>query len=172
MLVKMMQSQMKTDRTFCLCRKLGISEFFERMDVFCKQVIWMKKIVSSALILILVLAFDGCGKETADTGHTFVTSIPILDITDKFSEDEFYVTIVLDDCIVEEYRLTYNELTVPVNEDIYDEIVVNEGFSGVTLQVTIPDGQPKSDIRMVLKDKLTQYCKIISVTTTKNIVIN
>lgn len=132
----------------------------------------MKKIVSSALILILVSAFVGCGQETADTGHTFITSIPVLDITDKFSEDEFYVTIVLDDCIVEEYRLTYNELTVPVNEEIYDEIVVNEGFAGVTLQVTIPDNQPKSDIGMVLKEKLTQYCKIISVTTTKNIVIN
>ena len=74
--------------------------------------------------------------------------------------------------VVKEYHLSNNKFTIPVNKDVYDQIVVNDGFIGVTLQVTIPEGQTHADIGTILKEGLVEYCKIIAVTKTDNIVIS
>lgn len=113
------------------------------------------------------------GFQTAEAkDYTFVASLSIDNITEKTQgEDGFYLTVALPEYVREEYSLPYDKLTIQTSEDIFEKVKANEGFAGVTLQVTIPNGQPKREIDMVLKEKLTEYCRVISVTTKGNAVI-
>lgn len=115
---------------------------------------------------------DYVSKISNKNEYSFVTSIAIYDITEKIHEDEFYLTVALGDCTIEEYNLPYDKLTLRASERIYDEVVVNSGFIGVSLEITIPYNQPKSDIGMILKEKHTDYCEIIAVTTKNNVLID
>ena len=138
-----------------------------------KRRIFSKKyVVPVCLVICIVLISVFCLKLPSAKGYSFVSSVPITDITDKFYSDDYYVTVVLEDDIVEEYSLKHNQLTIPVNKDIYNQVVVNDGFAGITLQVTVPSNQPKTDIGMVLKEERAEYCRIVSVTDKDNIVLD
>lgn len=100
--------------------------------------------------------------------YNFVTSIPIQDIKTKFYDNDFYLTIVLEDDIIEDYNLSYNEIDFKVNKSIYDKIIINSDYTGITLEVVIPYNHPKNDIGIILKEKYTDYCKIIAITTKDN----
>ncbi len=109
---------------------------------------------------------------TKSKDYTFVTTLSIDDIIEKTQgEDGFYLTVALPEYVREEYSLPYEKLTIQTSEDIFEKVKANEGFAGMTLQVTIPNGQPKREIGMVLKEKLTEYCRVTSVTTKGNTVI-
>lgn len=104
--------------------------------------------------------------------YTFVTALSIDDITEKtYEEDQFYLTVTLPEHMREEYSLSYDELTIQTSKEIFDQVKLNNGFTGATLQVTIPEGQPEKEIGIVLKGKLMEYCRIISLTTKDNVVI-
>ena len=136
------------------------------------QVLSKKHLILVCLIICTISISVFCLKPANTKNYNFVASVPISDITDKFYSKEYYMTVILDNCIVEEYNLKHNKLTIPVSKDIYDQVVVNDGFTGITLQVTMPSDQPKTDIGMVLKEELVEYCRITSVTNKDNVVID
>ena len=54
--------------------------------------------------------------------------------------------------------------TFPTTKSIYDEVELNVGYLGVSLEVTLPEGYAKkADMGYVLRENLTKYCKITKV---------
>ncbi len=132
----------------------------------------MKKYLAVVIFVVCIVIGVFYFKISNEKDYSFIASVPISDVADKFTDGELYLTVVFEDDVVKEYHLSNNKFTIPVNKDVYDQIVVNDGFIGVTLQVTIPEGQTHADIGTILKEGLVEYCKIIAVTKTDNIVIS
>ena len=130
----------------------------------------MKKFIIKKFFLILIIVFIFYSfKIKNKNDYILITAIPIFDITEKtYYNEVFYLTIVLDNDIIEKYNLSYSKLTLRASESIYNEIIVNSGFSGVSLRITIPNNKPKSDLGNILKEKKTDYCEIIGVTKKDN----
>ena len=145
-------------------------------EKFCKEVSLLKKrlaiILSLAGIMICACICVFGLKMTEEKGYTFVTALSIDDIAEKMQEEDgFYLTVALPEHVRNEYSLSYEKLTIQTSKDIFKQVKANEGFVGATLQVTIPEGRPEKEIGIVLKEKLAEYCRIISVTTKENVVI-
>lgn len=145
-------------------------------EKFCKEVSLLKKrlaiILSLAGIMICACICVFGLKMTEEKGYTFVTALSIDDIAEKMQEEDgFYLTVALPEHVRNEYSLSYEKLTIQTSKDIFEQVKANEGFVGATLQVTIPEGRPEKEIGIVLKEKLAEYCRIISVTTKENVVI-
>jgi len=103
---------------------------------------------------------------------TIITALAVQDITEKSHTDNYYLTILLDDFVVQEYGLSYNSLTFKTAESIYNKVKVNSGFVGVSLKIVIPTNQEKRDLGMILKENLTDWCEIVGITTKDNVIIN
>ncbi len=135
----------------------------------------MKKMISFGLALMLVFALASCKSKSDGELYWSVTMFAD-EVTDKFSsDDKFYLTIDLDDSMIDTYHLDDEELTIVTGKELYDKIAGNEKLLGVTLQVTVPaDKKPaeqkdSSDIvRWILQEKNVEYCKIESITTKDN----
>ena len=145
-------------------------------EKFCKEVSLLKKrlaiILSLAGIMICACICVFGLKMTKEKGYSFVTALSIDDIAEKMQEEDgFYLTVALPEHVRNEYSLSYEKLTIQTSKDIFEQVKANEGFVGATLQVTIPEGRPEKEIGIVLKEKLAEYCRIISVTTKENVVI-
>ena len=145
-------------------------------EKFCKEVSLLKKrlaiILSLAGIMICACICVFGLKMTEEKGYTFVTTLSIDDIAEKMQEEDgFYLTVALPEHVRNEYSLSYEKLTIQTSKDIFEQVKANEGFVGATLQVTIPEVRPEKEIGIVLKEKLAEYCRIISVTTKENVVI-
>ncbi len=145
-------------------------------EKFCKEVSLLKKrlaiILSLAGIMICACICVFGLKMTEEKGYTFVTALSIDDIAEKMQEEDgFYLTVALPEHVRNEYSLSYEKLTIQTSKDIFEQVKANEGFVGATLQVTIPEVRPEKEIGIVLKEKLAEYCRIISVTTKENVVI-
>lgn len=145
-------------------------------EKFCKEVSLLKKrlaiILSLAGIMICACICVFGLKMTEEKGYSFVTALSIDDIAEKMQEEDgFYLTVALPEHVRNEYSLSYEKLTIQTSKDIFEQVKANEGFVGATLQVTIPEGRPEKEIGIVLKEKLAEYCRIISVTTKENVVI-
>ena len=145
-------------------------------EKFCKEVSLLKKrlaiILSLAGIMICACICVFGLKMTEEKGYSFVTALSIDDIAEKMQEEDgFYLTVALPEHVSNEYSLSYEKLTIQSSKDIFEQGKENEGFVGATLQVTIPEGRPEKEIGIVLKEKLAEYCRIISVTTKENVVI-
>ena len=145
-------------------------------EKFCKEVSLLKKrlaiILSLAGIMICACICVFGLKMTEEKGYSFVTALSIDDIAEKMQEEDgFYLTVALPEHVRNEYSLSYEKLTIQTSKDIFKQVKANEGFVGATLQVTIPEGRPEKEIGIVLKEKLAEYCRIISVTTKENVVI-
>lgn len=145
-------------------------------EKFCKEMSLLKKrlaiILSLAGIMICACICVFGLKMTEEKGYSFVTALSIDDIAEKMQEEDgFYLTVALPEHVRNEYSLSYEKLTIQTSKDIFEQVKANEGFVGATLQVTIPEGRPEKEIGIVLKEKLAEYCRIISVTTKENVVI-
>lgn len=145
-------------------------------EKFCKEVSLLKKrlaiILSLAGIMICACICVFGLKMTEEKGYAFVTALSIDDIAEKMQEEDgFYLTVALPEHVRNEYSLSYEKLTIQTSKDIFEQVKANEGFVGATLQVTIPEGRPEKEIGIVLKEKLAEYCRIISITTKENVVI-
>lgn len=145
-------------------------------EKFCKEVSLLKKrlaiILSLAGIMICACICVFGLKMTEEKGYSFVTALSIDDIAEKMQEEDgFYLTVALPEHVRNEYSLSYEKLTIQTSKDIFEQVKANEGFVGAALQVTIPEGRPEKEIGIVLKEKLAEYCRIISVTTKENVVI-
>lgn len=130
----------------------------------------MKKfLIINFLIVFIVISIFYILKMSNKKDYIIITAIPIHDITEKIhNNDLFYLTVDLEDYIIEEYNLSYDKLTLRVSESIYNKVVVNSGFIGVSLRITIPYNQPKSDIETILREKNADYCEIIGITAKGN----
>ena len=134
----------------------------------------MKKylILLFVIIGLVICVFSILKISTKPQATTIITTLSIQDVTEKSHTDDYYLTLLLDDFVVEEYGLTYNGLTIRRTESIYNNVDVNSGFVGVSLEITIPSNQEKRDIGMILKENLTDWCKIIGITTKNNEIID
>ena len=109
----------------------------------------MKKRSAAAFLLagfavgvIAGVILSNCLKK--DDGYFFWSTFFIDDITDKFyNSEEYYITVDLDDSMVEEYRLTSDTFTFPTTKSLYDRAELNVGYVGVSLQVTLPVTLPE-----------------------------
>lgn len=129
-----------------------------------KRWIAICSLICIAMILICIIVFRMSRKE----GYIFGDAIPIDVISDKHCDDGYYLTVLLPDYVKEEYSLQYDELTLQTSKRIYDQIDVEDRFAGISVRVTIPYGESKKDIGMVLKEKLADYCMIVGVATSDN----
>ncbi len=133
----------------------------------------MKKYMISLLIVIfIVICIFSVLKVSTKPDTTIITTLSIQDITEKSHTDDYYLTILLDEYVVEEYNLSYDKLTLKTTESIYEKVKENSGFSGITLKIEIPGNQEKRDLGMILKENLTDWCEIIGITTKDNVIIN
>ena len=134
----------------------------------------MKKylILLFVIIGLVICVFSILKISTKPQATTIITTLSIQDVTEKSHTDDYYLRLLLDDFVVEEYALTYNSLIVKTTESIYNNVDVNSGFVGVSLEITIPSNQEKRDIGMILKENLTDWCKIIGITTKNNEIID
>lgn len=131
-----------------------------------------KRFIWYFLALCIVIGFIVFVNKYNKPKLTTITALPIKEVTEKSNTDEFYVTVLLDEAIVEEYNLANNEFKFRTNESIYDKVVVNSGFAGASLKITHPDDGLKKDIGMILKENETEYCEIIGITTNENILLD
>lgn len=142
----------------------------------------MKKRSAAAFLLagfavgvIAGVILSNCLKK--DDGYFFWSTFFIDDITDKFyNSEEYYITVDLDDSMVEEYRLTSDTFTFPTTKSLYDRAELNVGYVGVSLQVTLPvtlpEGSKPPDMGLILRENLTEYCIITGATVEGNIPID
>ena len=142
----------------------------------------MKKRSAAAFLLagfavgvIAGVVLSKCLKK--DDDYIFITAIPIDDITDKFyNGEEYYITVLFEDYLVEEYRLTSDTFTFPTTKSLYDRAELNVGHVGVSLQVTLPvtlpEGSKPPDMGLILRENLTEYCIITGATVEGNIPID
>ncbi len=133
----------------------------------------MKKYLIPLLVVIgIVICVFSILKISTKPQTTTITTMSIQDVTEKNHTDDYYLTLLLDDFVVEEFGLSYNSLTIKTTESIYNNVSVNSGFVGVSLKVTIPNNQETRDLGMILKENLTDWCQVIGITTKDNVIID
>ena len=133
----------------------------------------MKKRFAAAFLLagfavgvIAGVVLSKCLKK--DGGYFFLSTFFIDDITDKgYDGEEYYITILLDDSMVEGCRLTSDTFSIPTTKSIHDQVALNVGYLGVSVEVTLPEGYAKTmDMGYIFRENLTEYCKITKVMAT------
>lgn len=143
----------------CICADKG-------SDVMKRYLISLLVIVCVALCALLIF------KISTKPQNTIITTLSVQDVTEKRHINyDYYLTLLLDDFVVEEYRLPHETLTIKTTKSIYDDVVVNSGFSGVSLKIVFPDNQEKRDLGMILKENLIDWCQVIGITTKDNVLI-
>ena len=137
----------------------------------------MKKGICIAIV-ILTCFIIGTGwiaavSNTEKNERATITSISVESIAEKFqNEDGYYLTVVLDDSMVEAYHLSYDRISLKTGQRIYDKILPEDNFAGVSLKITGPEKRSNADLGLVLKEKQDGFCEIISVTKADNSLID
>lgn len=126
------------------------------------------------LLAVIILAVGGIlltvHQIKKGEDFTFYTTLSICAVTEKTEQDGIYcLTVQLEDWTVEEYSLPSNLLTMRTTESVYAEANPGGNYIGISLTVTIPGTEPKTDdIGVVLKGGHTDYCKITTISTADN----
>lgn len=96
------------------------------------------------------------------------TTLSISQITEKSQADgAYYLTVVLDDFVVEDYHLTSNTLKLKTTEAIYSKIDTNLTYIGVSLKI-MPYDPTDGDVSFMLHTQNTQNWTVIKVFTDSN----
>lgn len=160
---------------------MGYNHHEERKGTMVKKT----NIASTITIIVTLVAISMgilVGKNSQTKELVNVTTMGISHITDKYSENsKFYLTVNLDEIVVENYGLVSKTYSFKTNEHIYNNISVNDDYSGLTLKITVPNnnalldidylGNERLMIGSVLKGNYRDVCEIISVTDEKNEII-
>jgi len=102
-----------------------------------------------------------------------ITSVSIESIAEKFhNEDGYYLTVVLEDSVVEFYHLSYDTVSFKTEQRIYDKVFPEDNFIGVSLKITEPEKRSRVDPGSVLREKQTDSCEIVSATKADNTIID
>ena len=136
-----------------------------------------KKWMSALPALILICVIAGIGWLAAPKGEkerVTITPLSVEGIADKFrNEDGYYLTVGLEDWLVESCHLSYDSVSLKTGRSIYDQVAPGERSPGVTLRITVPENRPGGDlIRWVMKEERQDLCEIISVTRADNSLID
>ncbi len=133
-----------------------------------------KKYIRAVLALILICIIMGAGwfaevSKKEKNKRVTITSMSIDGIAEKFHhEGGYYLTVVLEDWLLETYHLSYDRVSFRTEQKIYDNVVPGDNFTGICLKITEPDNRSKIDLGFVLKREQNDLCEIISVTTAEN----
>lgn len=129
-----------------------------------------RKLIISLLLLGVACAIIGYNSLKNKESEVTITTLSIKDISDKrIDVDSYYLTLVLDDFVVNEYSLQCNKIELQTEKKIYDEVTVDSGFAGAAIE--IPRIQNNDEFVMMLKEKNTGKWKIKGVTTQDNRII-
>jgi len=126
-------------------------------------------------IVILICTIIGAGWLVAASKgekNELITSVSIESVTEKFhNEDGYYLTVILDDSVVKSYHLHYDRVSLKTGRRIYDKDFPDENFVGVSLKIASDKKLSHNDVGLILKEKQTDLCEIISVTKADNTLI-
>lgn len=133
------------------------------------------KVRITIVILICTIIGVGAGWLVATSKgekNELITSISIESVTEKFhNEDGYYLTVILDDCVVKSYHLNYDRVSLKTGRRIYDKVFPDENFVGVSLKIASDKKLSHNDVGLTLKEKQTDLCEIIAVTKADNTLI-
>lgn len=104
-----------------------------------------------------------------------IMAIPTDSIAEKFhDEDGYFLTVALEDWLIEEFNLSYDRVSIRTGQGIYDKVSPGDVCAGVSLRVSWPEKPSPADVNIgpLLKEKQTDRWEIISVTTADNFVID
>lgn len=117
-------------------------------------------------IAVLVCAVVGSGWFAAvsqKNERETVTTLSVDSIAEKFHNDGgYYLTVALEDWLIEEYNLSCDRVTFKTGQDIYDKVSPGDSYAGVTLRIREPEKCSNGDVRAVLKWDMSDLCEIIS----------
>ncbi len=135
----------------------------------------MKKAIGAVLAVVMTCAVIGVGWFVTASkrieGVTIVT-LSVDSIAGKFhNEDGYYLTLALEDGVIEDYHLSYDEVSIKTGKNLYDKVVPGERSPGVTLKITDPEKECR-DIGALMKAKRHELCEIISVTAADHSIID
>ena len=145
--------------------------------MFTAKIRGNKRKTGAALALVLLCVILGAGWLAANRekrDERFTAAVLFADsVADKFQNEEgYYLTVVLDDSLIEHYHLSYDRISFKTSQNIYNQVSPGEPVAGVTLEIRGP-GQPSApDLGAVLKGKRNDLCEIVSLTTAGNTVID
>lgn len=129
----------------------------------------MKKAFVCIFSIVLVVAcYILCHENAKNSGKSFITTIPIQSVISKHYDEDYFITLVLDENTVQEYGLKNNEVVIKVTKSIYNEVTMKEKYVGASLEINNPNNFSKSDLGMILKGSNTEWCRIISLTKKDN----
>ena len=96
-------------------------------------------------------------------GPVIYTTLSIDRIAEKLhNEDGYYLTVALEDWLIEDYNLSYDRITFKTEQEVYDKVSPGDIYAGVTLKIREPEQCSNGDIRAVLKWKRNDLCEIVS----------
>ncbi len=153
--------------------KKVLKERIKAIAAYKKQFLWITvTVLIFAAILAVVTAGAGSPdrqwwkKKDSVTFHTFVVN----DITGKQYNDDYYLTIELDDSFAERYRLPSKEITLRTTQSVYDEIDVNELYIGISIESTheYQRLQTIDELAMLLEQNDTDNMVVVSVSPGNN----
>ena len=135
----------------------------------------MKKAIGAVLAVVMTCAVIGVGwfitASKRIEGVTIVT-LSVDSIAGKFhNEDGYYLPLALEDGVIEDYHLSYDEVSIKTGKNLYDKVVPGERSPGVTLKITDPEKECR-DIGALMKVKRHELCEIISVTAADHSIID
>ena len=135
----------------------------------------MKKAIGAVLAVVMTCAVIGVGWFVTASkrieGVTIVT-LSVDSIAGKFhNEDGYYLTLALEDGVIEDYHLSYDEVSIKTGKNLYDKVVPGERSPGVTLKITDSEKECR-DIGALMKVKRHELCEIISVTAADHSIID
>lgn len=134
----------------------------------------MKKFILIFTLLILGSCALGSIKKSDETElTTLITTLSIQEVIVKnVDSNNYYLTVAVDDFVIDEYRLSYTELTIPVEESIYKKVIIGSSYVDMSLEILVPPHQSTNDLRLIFRDANTEYWKIIGITDSNNVIID
>lgn len=136
-----------------------------------------KRKAGAALALVLLCVILGAGWLAVswdNRNEPFTAATLFADsIADKFQDENgYYLTVVLNDPLIEHYHLSYDRISFKTSQNIYNQVSPGEPVGGVTLEIRGPERSSAPDLGAVLKGKRNDLCEIVSLTTAGNTVID
>ncbi|NBJ88707.1 hypothetical protein [Acutalibacter sp. 1XD8-36] len=126
----------------------------------------MKKIGIAVIALACILFGTGCLVMVGSEGkneHEAIAVLSIESIAEKFhNNDEYYLTVALEDWLIEDFNLSYDRISFKTEQDIYDKVSPGDVYAGVTLKIRESEKCSNGDIHAVLKWERSDLCEIIS----------
>lgn len=139
-----------------------------------------RKILLAIFIILCIglsfLLFYNIKDNKITKNNTFVISIPINGVISKSYDDDFlYLTVQLDDSIIKQYNLDFNDVKYKVNKNIYNNINNKDEYISITIVCNYPNISKEADLNNVskiLKDENKKQCEIVSIVNKNNEVIS